>query len=189
MEEDLASVRAARQAIPDDVALMVDYNQSLNPPEAIRRGRALDGEGVYWIGEPIRADDLRPCAEVAANVETPIQLGENFNGVLEMQEAVTLGNDSDYVMPDLQQIGGVTGWLQAAALADKARRPMSNHLLVEASAHLLAVTPTRHWLEYLDLAGPVLQYPAGITAGYITASARPGLGLNWNDEAVGRYRL
>jgi mandelate racemase len=188
LDEDLASVRAARRAIPDDVALMVDYNQSLTPPEAIRRGQALDGEGVYWVEEPIRADDLRRCAEVAAKVETPIQMGENFNGVLEMQEAVTL-HASDYVMPDLQQIGGVTGWLQAAALADTAGRPMSNHLFVEASAHLLAVTPTRHWLEYLDLAGPVLQYPADITAGHIAASDRPGLGLTWNDEAVDRYRL
>ncbi len=188
LEEDLASVRAARRAIPDHVALMVDYNQSLTPTEAIRRGRALDDEGVYWIEEPIRADDLRRCAEVAADVATPIQMGENFNGVLEMQEALTL-QASDYVMPDLQQIGGVTGWLQAAVLADKAGRPMSNHLFVEASAHLLAATPTRHWLEYLDLAGPVLQCPADIVDGQITASDRPGLGLTWNDEAVARYRI
>ncbi|HEV3363200.1 MAG TPA: enolase C-terminal domain-like protein, partial [Acidimicrobiia bacterium] len=142
LDEDLASVRAARGAIPDDVALMVDYNQSLSQSEAIRRGQALDGEGVYWIEEPVRADDLRSCAEVAAKVDTPIQIGENLNGVLEMREAATL-HASDYVMPDLQQIGGVTGWLEAAALAKAAGTPMSNHLFVEASAHLLAVTPTR----------------------------------------------
>jgi mandelate racemase len=188
LDEDIASVRAARQAIPDDVALMVDYNQSLTPSEAIRRGKALDGEGVYWIEEPVRADDLRHCAEVAAAVDIPIQIGENLNGTLEMQEALTLGA-SDYVMPDLQQIGGVTGWLEAAALADTAGTPMSNHLFVEASAHLLAVTPTRHWLEYLDLAGPVLEQPAEIRDGHLAAPDRPGIGLTWNPEAVARFRV
>jgi mandelate racemase len=188
LDEDVAAVRAARQAIPDDVALMVDYNQSLTPSEAIRRGRTLDGEGVYWIEEPIRADDLRHCAEVAAGVDTPIQIGENFNGTLEMQEALTLVA-SDYVMPDLQQIGGVTGWLEAAALADTAGRPMSNHLFVEASAHLLAVTPTRHWLEYLDLAGPVLEQPAELIDGHLAAPDRPGLGLTWDADAVAHYRV
>ncbi|MGH9008403.1 MAG: enolase C-terminal domain-like protein [Acidimicrobiia bacterium] len=188
LDEDVAAVRAARQAIPDDVALMIDYNQSLTPSEAIRRGQALDGEGVYWIEEPIRADDLRHCAEVAAGVDTPIQIGENFNGTLEMREALTLAA-SDYVMPDLQQIGGVTGWLEAAALADTAGRPMSNHLFVEASAHLLAVTPTRHWLEYLDLAGPVLEQPAELVDGHLAAPDRPGLGLTWDADAVTHYRV
>jgi mandelate racemase len=167
---------------------MVDYNQSLTPPEAIRRGHALDGEGVYWIEEPVRADDLRSCAEVAAKVDTPIQIGENLNGVLEMSEASTL-HASDYVMPDLQQIGGVTGWLEAAALARTAGTPMSNHLFVEASAHLLAVTPTRHWLEYLDLAGPVLEEPAQIVDGNLAAPDRPGIGLTWDADAIAHYRV
>jgi mandelate racemase len=181
-------VRAARAAIPDDVALMVDYNQSLNPVEAIGRGRALDGEGVSWIEEPIRADDLRNCARVAADVATPIQIGENLNGVLELREALML-NASDYLMPDLQQIGGVSGWLEAAALAHTAGIPMSNHLFVEAGAHLLAVTPTGHWLEYLDLAGPVLAEPAKVHHGHLEAPGRAGLGFAWNTDAIKRYRI
>jgi mandelate racemase len=112
-------VRAARGAIPDDVEVMVDFNQCLPGDEAIRRGRALDGEGVYWIEEPVRADDFGTCGRVAANVATPLQIGENFNGVFEMQEAVRV-NTSDFVMPDVQRIGGVTGWLRAAAIAQAA---------------------------------------------------------------------
>jgi mandelate racemase len=188
LEEDVAAVRAAREALPDDVALMVDYNQCLSIPEAIRRGRALDGEGVYWIEEPVRADDHDGCARVAAAVATPVQLGENFNGVLEMQTALRL-DASDYVMPDLQQIGGVTGWLQAGAAAHTAGRPMSNHLFIEASAHLLAVTPTRHWLEHLDLAGPLLEQPVELAGGRILAGERPGLGLRWDRDAVAHYRI
>lgn len=188
LEEDLAAVRAARSAIPDDVALMVDYNQSLSPAEAVRRGRALDDEGVYWIEEPVRADDLRNCARVAAELATPVQIGENLNGVFEMQEALRL-RACDFVMPDLQQIGGVTGWRQAMALAQTAGTPMSNHLFVEVSAHLLAGTPTRHWLEYLDLAGPILDDPPRVTDGCLQASDRAGAGLAWNAEAVRRYQL
>lgn len=188
VEEDLASVRAARNAIPDDVALMVDFNQCLSEDEAIRRGRALDGEGVYWIEEPVRAGDFASCRRVAATVATPVQIGENFNGVFEMHEAVRV-NASDLVMPDVQQIGGATGWLRAAAIAQAAGKPMSNHLFIEASAHLMALTPTRHWIEYLDLAGPLLEQPVKVVDGAVQAAERPGLGLVWDADAVGRYRV
>jgi mandelate racemase len=188
LEEDLASVRAARNAIPDDVELMVDFNQCLTGDEAILRGRALDGEGVCWIEEPVRADDFASCRRVAADVATPVQIGENFNGVFEMQEAVRV-NASDLVMPDVQRIGGVTGWLRAAAIAQAAGKPMSNHLFIEASAHLMAVTPTRHWLEYLDLAGSLLEQPVKVVDGAVQAPERSGLGLVWEADAVGRHRV
>src|SRR2546427_12351129 len=101
---------------------MVDYNQPPPAPEASRRGRVLDSEGVSWIEEPVRADNYRGAAEIATQVTTPIQIGENFNGVYEMELALSLGA-SDLVMPDPQQIGGVTGWLGAAALAEAGGAP------------------------------------------------------------------
>ncbi|HEY7142414.1 MAG TPA: enolase C-terminal domain-like protein [Methylomirabilota bacterium] len=186
LEEDLAAVRDARRALPDDVALMVDFNQSLTVPEALRRGRALDGEGVAWIEEPVRGADFRGAAEVAAALSTPIQIGENFSGTFEMEEALR-AKASDLVMPDVQQIGGVTGWLRAAALAHTAGVPCSSHLFIETSAHLLAVTPTCHWIEYLDVATPVLAEPLRPIDGALQASTRPGLGLAWDEAAVRRY--
>ncbi|HEV8142082.1 MAG TPA: enolase C-terminal domain-like protein [Methylomirabilota bacterium] len=188
LAEDLAVVRAARKALGDDIALMVDFNQSLTQPEAIRRGRVLDGEGIAWIEEPVRADDFRGAAAVAAQVRTPIQIGENFNGPYEMELALSLGA-SDLVMPDPQQIGGVTGWLRAAALAQMAGLPCSSHIFIEVSAHLLAVTPTCHYIEYLDVAAPVLAEPLRPVDGMIEARARPGIGLVWNEDAVQRYRV
>lgn len=188
LAEDLAVVRAARKALGDDIALMVDFNQSLTQPEAIRRGRALDDEGIAWIEEPVRADDFRGAAAVAEQVRTPIQIGENFNGPYEMELALSLGA-SDLVMPDPQQIGGVTGWLRAAALAQMAGLPCSSHIFIEVSAHLLAVTPTCHYIEYLDVAAPVLAEPLRPVDGMIEARARPGIGLAWNEDAVQRYRV
>jgi len=188
LAEDLAVVRAARKHLGDDAALMVDYNQSLATPEAIRRGRVLDGEGVSWIEEPVRADDYRGAAEIATQVTTPIQIGENFNGVYEMELALSLGA-SDFVMPDPQQIGGVTGWLRAAALAQAAGAPCSSHLFIEVSAHLLTMTPTCHYIEYLDVAAPILAEPLRPVDGMIQAPARPGIGIEWNENAITRYRV
>jgi len=188
LAEDLAVVRAARKHLGDDDALMVDYNQSLATPEAIRRGRVLDSEGVSWIEEPVRADDYRGAAEIATQVTTPIQIGENFNGVYEMELALSLGA-SDLVMPDPQQIGGVTGWLRAAALAQAAGTPCSSHLFIEVSAHLLAMTPTCHYIEYLDVAAPILAEPLRPEDGMIQAPARPGIGIEWDENAITRYRV
>lgn len=186
VEEDLAAVRAVRQRLPGDIAVMVDYNQALTVADAIRRGRALDEEGVYWIEEPIRHDDYPGCAEIAASVSTPVQIGENFSQVYDMRKALD-ARACDFVMPDLERIGGITGWQRASVLASEAGLPMSSHLYPEVSAHLLAATPTAHWLEYVDWMNPLLAEPLEIVDGMAIASDRPGLGLAWNDDVVRKY--
>ena len=82
--------------------------------EAIRRGRALEGEGVAWLEEPIRHDDYAGNATVARALAVPVQIGENFNGPKAMIEALA-ARACDYVMPDAARIGGVSGWIQAPA--------------------------------------------------------------------------
>ena len=186
--DDLAVVRAVRRRVPDTVALMADYNQALSVAEAIRRGNILDGEGLYWIEEPTRHDDYAGCARIAAALATPVQIGENFAGAPAMAAALA-ANASDYVMPDLERIGGVTGWQRAAALAATAGIEMSSHLFPEVSAHLLAATPTCHWLEYVDWAAPILAEPLAIANGMAVVPDRPGSGLTWNPDAVSRYRM
>ncbi|MGW8184283.1 MAG: enolase C-terminal domain-like protein [Burkholderiales bacterium] len=186
---DLAALRAVRRRIPGETAIMVDFNQALSVEDALQRGRALDAEGgVYWIEEPIRHDDYAGCAALARELKTPIQLGENFSLSSGMEQALAAGA-CDYVMPDLDRIGGVTGWLRAAQLASTHGLPMSSHLFPEVSAHLLAATPTRHWLEYVDWANVLLQEPLRIADGLAVPSARPGNGLVWNEDAVQRFRL
>ena len=147
---------------------------------------ALDGEGVYWIEEPIRHDDYRGCAEIAASIATPVQIGENFSQVHDMRKALD-AHACDYVMPDLERIGGVTGWQRASALAAETGVPMSSHLYPEVSAHLLAATPTAHWLEYVDWMNPLLAEPLPIVDGMALAAERPGLGLTWNRDMVRKY--
>lgn len=188
LAEDLAAVRAARRALGDDMALMVDYNQSLSLPEAMNRCKALDDEGLTWIEEPVLADDLQGCARIAQAIQTPVQIGENFHGPAEMRSAIE-ARAMDLVMPDAQYIHGVTGWLEAAALAHSAGLPMSSHTFVEASMHLMCATPTSDWLEVLDAAGGLRRAPLVLRDGCVMPWDTPGLGMEWDEEMVERCRL
>jgi mandelate racemase len=187
--DDIEALRAVKQAIGTEIVLMVDFNQALSVAEALKRGRMIDDEGgVYWIEEPIRADDFAGAARLARDLATPIQLGENFMGAEQMAQALAAGA-CDYAMPDAQRIGGVTGWLRAAALAQGAGIEMSSHLFPEVSCHLLAATPTCHWLEYVDWADPILEQPVELKDGHVLIPSRPGTGIAWNEKAVERYAL
>jgi mandelate racemase len=187
-DDDIAVAMAVREAVGDDVAIMTDFNQALSLPEARERCRRLDGLGLAWIEEPIRHDHFEGAAALADELHTPIQLGENLAGPRAMQTALA-ARAGDLVMPDLDRIGGVTGWLQAAALADIAGIPMSNHLYPEVSAHLMAATPTRHWLEHVDWAAPILREPLAASNGAVRPSPHPGAGLTWDEDAVAHYRI
>jgi mandelate racemase len=188
LERDIAAVHAVRKRIGDAVHLMVDYNQLLTVEEALARGRALDAENIYWLEEPIRHDDFAGAARLARELKTPIQIGENFSLPAAMATAIKQGA-TDYVMPDLERIGGVTGWRQAAQLAAVNRIKMSSHLYPEVSAHLLAATPTGHFLEYVDWADMLMQEPLVIVDGEAVVPQRPGNGMVWDKTAVERYRM
>jgi len=187
-DDDLLAVRTVRKRLPSEVALMVDYNQALSWSEARKRCQMLDDEGIYWIEEPLRHDDYAGYAQLSREFKTPMQLGENFAGQFAMADAIQ-AKSSRFMMPDLERIGGVTGWLRAGALASAAGIDLSTHLFPEVSAHLLAATPTAHWLEYVDWANPILKTPLTISDGMAHLPDSPGAGLAWNDDAVAKYKI
>jgi mandelate racemase len=188
LKEDIAALHAVRKRIGDEIAVMVDYNQALSVAQALERGHALDQEGVYWLEEPIWHDDYAGNARLARELKVPIQIGENFSLETAMAAAIAAGA-ADYVMPDLERIGGVTGWQRAAALAVSHGIEMSSHLFPEVSAQLLAATPTCHWLEWVDWAEKILAEPLRIVDGHAVVPDRPGNGLVWNKKAVEKYRM
>jgi mandelate racemase len=188
LEGDIAAVRAVRRRIGDKINLMVDYNQALSLDEATARGRVLDAENIYWLEEPIRHDDYAGALTLGRALKTPIQIGENFSLPAGMAAAIEQAAPA-YVMPDLERIGGVTGWLKAAGLAAVNRKPMSSHLFPEVSAHLLAVTPTCHFLEYVDWANVLVEEPLAIVDGNAIVPRRPGNGIVWDKKAVEHHRM
>ncbi|WP_020473691.1 enolase C-terminal domain-like protein [Zavarzinella formosa] len=188
VDEDVAVIRAVRKAVGPEVSIMVDYNQCLVPAEAVERVRRLDAEGLAWIEEPTLAHDYAGHAMVAREARTPIQCGENWWGTTDMRHAIEAGA-SDYVMPDVMKIGGVTGWLRAAAIAQAFGLPVSSHLWPELSARLLCCTPTSHWLEYSDWWNPVLKTPLRVENGMAVISDDDGSGIEWDEEAVRRFAV
>jgi mandelate racemase len=184
---DERRVKGLRKLLGGDVALMLDFNQSLNPTEARRRIERLAPYDLTWIEEPVPQENLSGHAEVRDTSPIPIQAGENWWFPRGFAEAIAAGA-SDFIMPDLMKVGGITGWINVAGQADAASIPMSSHILPEASAHVLAVTPTAHWLEVLDFAGAILANPIKIVDGTLTARG-PGLGIEWNEAAIAKFQV
>jgi len=182
---DERMVSGVRSLLGPDIALMIDFNQSLDPAEATRRIERLAPYDLHWIEEPVPQENLLGHAKVRTTSPTPIQAGENWWFPRGFAEAIAAGA-SDFIMPDLMKCGGITGWMRIAGQAEAASIPQSSHLFAEASAHVLAVTPTAHWLEFLDFAGAILAKPAEIVDGTLTARG-PGLGLEWDEAAVKKH--
>ncbi|WP_299551004.1 enolase C-terminal domain-like protein [uncultured Tateyamaria sp.] len=183
--KDVAALRVVREMIGPERRLMLDYNQAFRAPEAIARIRALEEAGLdlTWVEEPVPAEDLAGYRSVRTAVSTAIQSGENWWHPADVARMV---GATDYAMPDMIKIGGLSGWFRAAAIAEAAGVPVSSHLFVEASAHALAATPNAHLLEWLDVAGGVMTEPYSVEDGCVTARG-PGLGITWDEDKIARH--
>jgi mandelate racemase len=168
------------------MALMVDFNQGLNRAEALARCHAINGLGLAWIEEPVVCEDLDGYARLAADLATPLQIGENVYGPRDLHRALQL-KACDLVMPDFMRIGGVTGWLRAAPIAAAAGIPISTRLYPEVAAHVLRVAESAHWLEWQNWADPILREPYAVRDGRVHIPDLPGTGIEWDEAAVSTY--
>jgi len=183
MADDVATLDAVQKALGNDVRLMVDFNQAFDLAEALRWCHTLDDRDLIWFEEPIVYDNLDGCAQLAGELKTPLQIGENFYGPREVHKALQK-KACDLVMPDFARIGGVTGWMRSAAIAGAAGIPVSSHLYPEVAAHVMRVTEAAHWLEWVDWATPILQSPYAVRDGHVHIPDVPGVGLEWNEDVV-----
>ncbi len=188
LQDDLDAIAMVRGVVGDDVRIMCDFNQGLSFGEAILRLHALDDQGLEWFEEPIVYDNIEGCAQLAREMKTPLQIGENIWGPREFYKAVRAGA-ADLYMPDLMRIGGVTGWMRSAAIAGAAGLPLSNHLYGMVSAHLLRASETADWLEWSDWAEPFLAQSLPVVDGHVQVPDMPGTGLEWNEAAVKRLAM
>jgi mandelate racemase len=186
LENDLAVIRAVREAVGVHVKLMVDFNQGMSLGDALHRCQKLDDEGLYWFEEPLAYNNLEGYALLARKLKTPVQLGENFYGPRELHRALSM-QAGHYVMPDLMRIGGISGWLRAAPIAAALGVEVSTHLYPEVAGHLMRITETAHWLEWQDWANPVLAQPFEVKNSHLMVPDRPGCGIEWDEHAVRRY--
>lgn len=188
LKEDIATIAEVRRAVGDDIQIMVDFNQGLPFGEALLRLRGLDDQGLYWFEEPVIYDNLEGCAQIAREMRTPVSIGENIYGPRAFLAAVR-ANAADLYMPDLMRIGGVSGWMRAAAIAGAAGLPLSSHLYPAVSAQLLRVSESADWLEWSDWAAPVLADPIRVKDGFAEVPSRPGSGIEWDEAGVKKYAM
>ena len=185
---DVETATVLREAADDAADIMFDYNQAFAPVEAIRRLQMLEEYRLTWIEEPVAADDLVGHAAVRAATRVPVQSGENWWSPAAMKRAFAAGA-CDYAMIDAMRIGGVTGWLRAAAIAEAHKVPLSTHFFPEVSVHLMCVTPTAHLIEWLDVSGMVMREPLAIERGCVSPSGEPGIGVSFDPAAVQKFRV
>ena len=186
--DDLKAIELVKKAIGIEVKLMVDFNQCLSLEEALNKCRALEQFDLTWIEEPLIYDNLKGYSQLTREIKTPIQLGENFYGPRELYKAIEQ-KASDLVMPDFMRIGGVTGWINSAAIAGAGGIPISTHFYPEVGSHVMRVSQSAHWLEWLDWADDILLDPFNIIDGYVQIPNKPGIGIEWNEKVINKHLL
>ena len=187
-DDDLRAVETVKKTVGPQVDLMVDFNQCLSLEEALNKCRVLDQFDLTWIEEPLVYDNLEGYSKLTRKIKTPIQLGENFYGPRELYKAIEK-KASDLVMPDFMRIGGVSGWMSSAEIAGTVGIPISTHFYPEVGSHLMRVSKSAHWLEWLDWADDILIDPFVIEDGHIQIPNKPGIGIEWNEKVVKKYSI
>ena len=146
LREDVRRVELVRQAVGDEIEIMVDANQSLTTAEAIRRGRAFAALGCAWWEEPLPADDIDGYAALVAGLDIPIATGENLYTAPDF--ARFLRRDAvDIIQPDLRRAGGPTALLQIGLMAAAFRRPYASHGGGPVQLNIMACLPNALYLE------------------------------------------
>jgi len=189
LREDLARVEHVRELIGADRRLMIDANQRWDLATATTAVRALAVFEPAWIEEPLRSDDTAAYRELAARIETPIALGENLHTVHRFREAIDAGF-AGVVQPNIVRVGGITPFLEIAALAEERDVELAPHLLPDLSAQLGVALDRRVWVEDVEDAGfdalGVLAAPSPvrIDGAWATVTPVPGLGLDLTAPAL-----
>lgn len=181
--EDIARVRAVRDAIGPGVKLMADANQGLTEAQAIRLGRRLEPFDLTWFEEPLPAWDLDGLARVAAALDTPIASGETeytrygFRRMLELRSA-------DILMPDLQRVGGVSEFMRVGHMAESHDIAVSSHLFPETSVQVLGALSNATFLEYMPWFSPLYNETLEFRDGSAAVPERPGWGFTFNRDYI-----
>jgi L-alanine-DL-glutamate epimerase-like enolase superfamily enzyme len=182
-------VKAVREALGAGVRLMVDVNQKLDVLSNIRQAALLEEFDLVWYEEPVLADDLAACAEVAHAIRIPVATGENNYSRFEFRELIER-RAARYLMPDVCRANGFSETLRIARLAAAHGVLVSPHVVHELSLHVAGALSNAFLVEFIDWT------PADLFAemprcegGSFRIPDRPGHGMALAPGAEQKYRL
>lgn len=186
--EDADRLAAVREAVGPDMHLMIDANQAWTQAEAVRRSRLLEAFDPFWFEEPLPAEDLSGHVRLAAHSTIPIAVGESIYSISHFREYLAAGG-CGIVQPDVARIGGITPWLKVAHMAEAFNVKVAPHFLMELHLSLTCAVPNSLYLEHIPQLRALTLKPIEIVEGEALAPLEAGLGIGWNQDAIGRYRL
>jgi L-alanine-DL-glutamate epimerase-like enolase superfamily enzyme len=186
--EDVARLRAVREAVGDDFEIMVDANQAFTVEAAIRRARLYEPFDLAWYEEPLPADDIGGHVRLSAATTLPIAVGESLYSLAHFREYLQRSACS-IIQADVARIGGVTPWLKAAHLAEAFNVAICPHFLMELHVGLACAVPNARWIEYIPQLDELTERGMRIENGRAAPSNEPGLGIAWNWDAINRLRV
>jgi len=189
LRDDVARVAAVRECIGPDIPLMVDANMRWTVEQAIRASHAFADYDVYWLEEPTIPDDVEGHRRIEAEGRLPVATGENLHTIYEFQKLISCAGVS-FPEADMSNIGGVTGWMKVAHLAEAHNLPITSHGIHDLHLQLLAAVPNASFLEAHGFGlEPYLLHPLEISEGIALASDRPGHGVQFKWDLLEDYRV
>ena len=187
-QEDLERLSAVREAVGPAFDIMVDANQSMTYAEAKRRARLFEQLDLFWLEEPLPAEDLGGHVRLAASTTIPIAVGESIYSPSHFREYVAAGA-AGILQPDAARLGGITPWLKVAHLAEAFNVKVAPHFLMELHVSLAAAVPNAIYLEYIPQLRQITHTEIEIVDGMALAPESPGVGIDWDREAIAKLRI
>ena len=186
--EDLARLAAVRRAVGDGYEIMTDANQGFTLDEAIRRAERLRELDLAWIEEPLPADDIDGHVRLSGRTSTPVAVGESLYSIRHFRAYMARGACS-VVQVDAGRIGGITPWLKVAHAAEAFDMPVCPHFLMELHVSLVCAVPNGRYVEYIPQLDDLTGTRMAIEDGHALAPSAPGIGIDWDWEAVRRMSV
>lgn len=186
-EEDLERLAAVREAVGPGMDVMVDANQSMTAAEARRRAHLLEPVNLFWLEEPLPAEDLGGHSQLAASTSIPIAVGESLYSPSHFRQYLVEGA-AGILQPDVARLGGITPWLKVAHLAEAFNVKVAPHFLMELHISLAAAVPNALYLEHIPQLRTITHSEIEIVDGQAVAPETPGVGIDWDREGIAKLR-
>ena len=188
LHEDVERLSAVRQTVGPKMHIMVDANTSFTVAEAKRRAKAFEPLDLFWFEEPLPADDVVGHATLAKSTSIPVAVGETMYSVMQFQQYLQQ-QAAGIIQVDVARIGGITPWLKVAHLAESYNVKVCPHFLMEIHVSLAAAVPNGLYVEHIPQLRGITHTELKIENGFALVPTTPGIGIDWNFDAIDKLRV